>query len=118
MQMQMKYRLPCAASVVHNGSVAIQQIQFARQLCRDELQLAQKGLIFRTGLVQRSKMLTRANQDVRGRLRTDIFKREHFVVLVHDLGRNFLRGNFAEQAVSAHSFLLCQLLHPGAPPSA
>ena len=30
MQMQMKHRLPSAASVVHNGSVALQQAQFAR----------------------------------------------------------------------------------------
>ena len=37
MQMQMKYRLPRAASVVQHCAVAGEEIQFARQLCGDEL---------------------------------------------------------------------------------
>src|ERR1700730_2511972 len=37
MQMQMKYRLARSAPIVHNGSVAPQQLQVARQLRRDQL---------------------------------------------------------------------------------
>src|SRR5689334_19813385 len=80
-QMQVKNRLPGACSVVQHRAITGEKIQLARQLRRDELQLAEHGLILGTGLVQRSKMFARTNQDVRGRLRADVFKREHLVIL-------------------------------------
>src|SRR6266581_8899443 len=102
--MQVKDRLPRAASVVHHRAVAFEQLAFARQLRGDQLQLAKEGLIFGRGVGQRFEMLTRANQNVRGRLRTDIFKREELWILIHDFRGDLLRGDLAEQAVGAHRF--------------
>src|SRR6266478_1396551 len=55
-------------------------------------------------IVQRFEMLTRANQNVRGRLRADIFKREELWILIDDFRGDLLRGDLAEQAVGAHRF--------------
>src|ERR1700747_3656848 len=51
-------------------------------------------------------MFARDDENMRRRLRTNIFKREDVVILVHDLGRNLLRRDFAEQAFRAHGFPL------------
>src|ERR1700740_1494538 len=67
MQVQMKHRLPGTAPIVQNGAIALEQIAFARQLRRHELQLAEYGLIGWSGFIQRRQKLAWANKDMRGR---------------------------------------------------
>src|SRR2546425_7531542 len=104
MQVKMKDGLARAGAIVQHSSVAFQQLAFARQLRGDQLQLAEERLIFGRGVGQRFEMLTRANQNVRGRLRADIFKREEIGILIDDFRGDLLRSNLTEQAVSAHRF--------------
>src|SRR2546422_4900731 len=75
---------------------------FARELGGDQLQLAEDGLLSWCGFGQRFKMFARANQNVRGRLRANVLKRENIRIFVHDFRRNLLRGDFAEQTVGTH----------------
>ncbi len=96
MEMEMENRLACATAVVQDSAVAFEEIAFACKLRGDQLQLAKDGLIVGCGLVQRFEMLARTNQDVRGRLRADVFKSEEIRILVDDLRWNFLRRDFAE----------------------
>ena len=102
MQMQMKDRLAGAGAVIQDRAIAREDLAFARKLRSNQLQLSKYGLIFGGGFGQRLKMLARANQDVRRRLRADVLKREKVGILVHDLRRNLFRGNLAEQTVGAH----------------
>lgn len=83
-QMQMKYGLAGASTVVEDGTVACQQIPLSRQLRRHQVQFADHRLIFCGGLVQRFKVFSWAEQDVRGRLRADILEGEDFWIFVND----------------------------------
>ena len=74
-----------AETAVYHSAVAFEEIAFASELRGDQLQLAEDGLIFGRGLGQRFKMLARANQDVRGRLRTDVFEGKEIGIFVDDL---------------------------------
>ena len=76
MQMEMEDGLACPAAIVYDGAVAFQKIAFAGQLRGDQLQFAKNGLMFGCGFVERFEMFARANQNVRGRLRTDVFEGE------------------------------------------
>src|SRR5258705_6542062 len=44
-------------------------------------------------------MFPRANEDVRRRLRLNVFKREYFIVGIDELRGNFFAADFAEQAI-------------------
>src|SRR6267143_67390 len=100
--MQMEYGLTGAFAAVQNGSVPIEKIPFAGELCGNKLQLPQDRLVFGRGVGQRFEMFARTNQDVRGSLRVDVFESKKIGILVHQLRWDLLRGDFAEQAVRAH----------------
>src|SRR6266567_1470865 len=100
--MEMEYRLACAAAVVYDRAVAFEEMAFAREVRGDQLQLAKNGLIFWHRIRQRFEMFARTNQDVRGRLRADVFEGKKIGILIDDLRWNFLQGDFAEQAVCTH----------------
>src|SRR5579864_3569540 len=100
----MKYGLTSARSIVEDRPIATQKVALACDLRSHQLQLANHCLVLAFCVIQRSKMLSRAQQNVRRRLRADVFERKNLGILVHDLGRNLLRGDLAEQAVSAHQF--------------
>jgi len=70
--MQMKDRLAGAGAVIQDRAIAREDLAFARKLRSNQLQLSKYGLIFGGGFGQRLKMLARANQDVRRRLRADV----------------------------------------------
>jgi hypothetical protein len=76
MQMEMKDGLARPAAIVYDGAVAFQKIAFAGKLRGDQLEFAKNGLMIGCGLVQRFEMFARANQNVRGRLWTDVFEGE------------------------------------------
>src|SRR5579883_839304 len=102
--MQMKHGLAGAAPGVHNRAISPEQIAFASQLRGDHLNLAKHRLVSRRCLVQRFEMSARANENVRGRLRVNVLKRENIGVLVHQFRRNLLAADFAEEAIRAHRF--------------
>src|SRR5690348_4980634 len=101
MQMQMKDGLPRTASGIDHGSVA-RESAVSSNPRRDQRDLAQSRFFFRAGMLERRKMLLRANQHVRRRLRVDVLEREHIRVFVHHLRGNLLCSNLAEQAIGAH----------------
>ena len=102
MQVQMKHGLAGTAAVVDHGAIAGEQVAFRGQLCRYQLQFAKQRLVSVLRIVQRGKMLSRANQNVRGRLGIDVFEREHVVVFIDKLRGNLLRADFAKKAVWVH----------------
>src|SRR2546423_9048639 len=113
--MQVEYGLARSRAVVKNSAIAFQKIAFARQLRGYQLQLPKHGLIRGCGFVQRRKMFAWAEQNVRGRLRADVLEGKDFLVLIHELRRNFLIADFAEQAVSAHESLLPKMCRRAGP---
>ena len=102
MQVQMEHGLPGAAAVVEHGAIAGEQVSLRRQLCGHHLQFAQQRLVGALRVMQRRKMPAWANQNVRRRLRTDVFEREHVVVFIDKLRGNFLCADFAEKAIRVH----------------
>src|ERR1700722_16788735 len=95
----MKYGLACATAVVQHGAVAGGQIALASKFRGDELQLAKHGRVLRSGFRQRDQMLSRAGEDVGGRLRLNILEGENVRVFVYEFRWDFLISDFAEQAV-------------------
>src|SRR5450432_3700297 len=102
MQVQMKNGLSRTAAVVEHSAVASEQILFFRKLRSDQLQLAQQRLVICGRVLQRSKVFSRADQNVRRRLRTDVFKSKTIFVIVDKLCRNLFCTDFAKEAILAH----------------
>src|SRR5580692_371100 len=100
----MEYGLAGASAIVEDRAVAFQYFALAGQLSRNQMQLANHRLILDFCVVQRNQMLSRAQKNMCGSLWADVLKRENFGIFVNDFGWNLFRGNFAEQAVSAHQF--------------
>src|SRR4029077_2333305 len=101
-QVQMKNRLARAGAVVEHSAIPREQEEFLGQLARRHLQLAEQRLVARLGVVQRGEMFLRAKENVRRRLRVDVFKGEHVVILIDELRGNLFRRDFAKQAVGVH----------------
>ena len=76
MQVKVKHRLPGAAAVVEDRAVAIGQLSFAGKLCGKQLQAPEHRAIFRARVGERNQVFPRTDQDMRGRLRVNVFKRE------------------------------------------
>src|ERR1051326_2111220 len=55
-----------------------------------------------------------ANQNVSGRLGTDVFKGKHVLIFISEFRRDLFLCNLAKQAISAHSFLPPNCFHPAA----
>src|SRR5580692_2346766 len=102
--MQMKDGLARAGTVVEDRAIAVEEVTFAGEFGGNQMQLADHRLIFVRRVVQRDKMLSRDEQNVRGCLRADVLECQELRVFVNDFGRNLLRGNFAKQAVGTHQF--------------
>src|ERR1700751_4489370 len=102
MQMEMEPGLAGAAAVIEDGPVPRQEMTFLSKLCRDELQFSEQTLLGRGGVMQCGKVFTRADENVSGGLRTDVLESEDVVILIDDLGWNFLGADLAEQAILVH----------------
>jgi hypothetical protein len=96
MQVKMKHGLTRPAATVDNRAVAVKEIALTGDLRRDQMKFAKDDLILGGSIVQRCEVLSRANENVRGRLRADVFKGKYLCVFVHNLGRNLLARDFAE----------------------
>src|SRR5260370_21147167 len=75
---------------------------FAGELRGDQLEPAKDGLIFGRGIRQRFEVFARTNQDMRWRLRADVFESNEVGIFIDDLRRNLFRGDLAEQTVGTH----------------
>ena len=63
----------------------------------------QSRLIFRRYIVDRGDFLVGDNQDVKGRLRVDIFEGRHQFVLINNVGGDFAFDDFAENTFAGHN---------------
>jgi len=82
--MKMKDGLAGACAVVEDRAIAREKIAFAGELRGDKMQFADDGLILRRRVIERNEMFSRAEQDVRGRLRADVLESENFGIFVDD----------------------------------
>jgi hypothetical protein len=86
MQVKMKHRLARSAAAVDYRAVAIEEIAFTGDLRRDQMKFAKDNLILGDSFVQRCEVLSRANENVCGRLRADVFKGENLIVFANKFG--------------------------------
>jgi hypothetical protein len=112
MKVQVPNGLARAATIIHHHPIAWRQIALRRELRGHEQRAPQKRTVLFHGVAELLEMLARADQDVRGRLRRDIFKGEELGVFVDELRRHFMFADLAKDAVG-HLGHLCK---PGAPP--
>lgn len=82
--MKMEDGLAGAGAIVEDGAIACQEIALAGELRSDQMELADDGLIFGRRVVQRNEMFARHKQDVRGRLRADVFEGKDVRVFIND----------------------------------
>jgi hypothetical protein len=104
MQMKMENGLTSSTPVVEDGAIAGMKIPLRSEFSSNELEFAEQPLIFRGSVMKSSKVFARANQNVGGRLRADIFERENLLVFVNEFRRNFLGTDFAKKTMGVHHF--------------
>ena len=97
--MQVVNGLAAIRPVVDHQPVAIRQPQLPRYLACCGEQLAEHGRIFRRGMRVRGKVLLGNKQHMHRRLRVDIRKGQHIIILIEVLGGDGAGGDFAEEAV-------------------
>ena len=96
---EMEHRLSRAWAYIHDGPVSLFHIALAGDLGCREVTAANHFGILGLRFFQSSKMLSGDDQHMRRRLRIDVFKGKHVLVLVDFLGRNLAAQNAAEEAV-------------------
>jgi hypothetical protein len=96
----MKNGLSRSRPIIKHGAIAFRELALARELCGKQLEFAQHRSVFLRRFGQRNQVLSGTDQDVGGSLRLNVFESEYFRVLVHQLRRNFLASDFAEQAIA------------------
>ena len=99
MQVKMKDGLPSTAAVVEDHAVAVGDLLLAGDLCGDEQQLPEDALVGGIGIVQRSEVFSRTDQDVRGRVRMAVLEGENFAILVDEFCGLLFASDLAEGAV-------------------
>jgi hypothetical protein len=98
--MQMENSLARVRTHVVNRAKSMLQLAFPGDLCGYKLAIAHQFRISLGGLVNADDMLLRDNQDVRRRLRLDVFKRKSLFVFINFFSRNFSGNDLAEEALS------------------
>jgi len=83
-QVKVEYGLAGARTVVEDGAIAGEEVAFGGKLGGDELEFAEKGGVARMRVLQRGEMLARADENVRGGLRADVFEGEDLVIFVDE----------------------------------
>jgi hypothetical protein len=99
-QVEVEDGLAGACAVVHDCAVAGGELAFGSELRGDELQAAEQESIGGRDAGERFDVLARADQDVGGSLRVNVFEGEDFVVLVNELGGDLCGADFAEEAIA------------------
>jgi hypothetical protein len=107
MYMQMENRLSSPRTDIEYGAVPLFNVALTGDVSGSEMAAPDDFGIIGPGLFQSVKMFLRNDQNVRGRLRADVFKSENVVVLVHLPRGNLAAKDAAEQAIRvAHGSFL------------
>jgi hypothetical protein len=69
---------------IDNRPVASAQLTFPSDLGGDSLQSTKYGFVFGGRMIKRRHMFSRADEDVRGRLWTDVFKGKYVRIFVNN----------------------------------
>src|ERR1044071_4528220 len=99
MQVQVEGWLARVWTHVVHGAKAVLQLALARYLGRNQLAIANQFGIGLRRLINPDNMLLGDDQNVRRRLRLDVFKDESLLVFINFLGRNFAGDDLAEEAI-------------------
>src|SRR5580698_163063 len=102
MHMQVEDGLTGSRTDVEHGAVAILNAALAGNIGGDQMAAANEFAVLAARLLQSPNVFLWDHQNMRGRLRIDVFKRVGMLVFVDFLGWNFAADNPAEQTV-AHS---------------
>ena len=97
--MQVEDGLSSAGADVEDGAISLFDVALAGDLRGDEVAAADDFGVGGLSFFQSRKMFLRNDEDVRGRLRFDVFEGEDVFVLVNSFGRNFAPDHAAEQTV-------------------
>jgi hypothetical protein len=97
---EMKYRLSCSRTYVEYRAVSVLDISLARDLSRRQVTASDHLGIANLRFLQTSKMFLWDHEDMRRRLRIDVFDGEHVLVLIDFLRGNLAAENAAEKAIA------------------
>jgi hypothetical protein len=97
---EMKYRLPRARTHIQHGPVSLLDVPLAGNLSRGQVTVAYHFSIVSLRFLQSNKMFLGDDQHMRRRLRVDVFKGEHMLVLVNLLSWNLAAEDAAEKAIA------------------
>jgi hypothetical protein len=105
---QMKDRLPCSRTDVEDSTVTMLDIVLAGDPSGHQMTTADDFGVGILSLFQTSKVPLGNDEDVRGCLRVDVFKRENVLVFVNLLRRNFAADDAAEKAIRVSHLSTCR----------
>jgi hypothetical protein len=95
----MKDGLPCAGTDVQYSAVSLLDIPLSRDPRRRKMASSDNFRIGSLCFFQSCKMPLGNNKHMRRRLWADVFKREHVIVFVNFLRRNFSAENATKKTV-------------------
>lgn len=107
MNVQVLHGLSSIGAGVDDGAIAVVKALLCRDLRRSGEQLAEECGGFAaelTGVEQTRDVFAGDDQNMHGRLRIDIRKRNHILILVDQFGRDGSVDDFAKQAAHMRSF--------------
>lgn len=88
-----------AVGVEDHTKSAVGKPTLSHDGCSATNHLAQKIIVAVAEIVQRRDVRFRNHEDVKWRLRIDIFEGEEMAVFENDFGRNLFRDDLAEEAI-------------------
>ena len=94
----MEDNLPAGALDIHCNSIA-RQLMICRDTFRRKHQTACQLRIFILETIECREVTPRNNQNMRRRLRIDVFERDDVVIFVDDIGLELAGYEFTEQAI-------------------
>jgi hypothetical protein len=94
----MIHRLAAVFPRVDHHAKAVGKPLLPREIRSNPKQMPEQSAMFFSGLGQRNHVLPRRNQNMRRRLRIDVFEGVAFVVLINRTGRNAPLNDLAKEA--------------------
>jgi hypothetical protein len=102
MQVKMKDGLASTAAIVEDHAVAVGDLLLTGDLRGNEQHFPENALVGGIGIVKRSEVFSRTDQDVRGGVRMAVLEGENFGVLVNEFCGLLFASDLAEGAVIGH----------------
>jgi hypothetical protein len=110
--MQMEDSLACVGTNVVDRPKPVLEVAFARDPGRYDLAITNQLRVRFGCLVNADDMFLGDNQDVRRRLRLDVFKDECFFVFIDFPGGDSARDDFAEETIGHNNEMLTKSKEP------